>query len=123
MITQRWSCFDLLLALLFRHKIFKATVHVFLSLISFFLKKENEFYTNFHIQKAELHKHSKTIQQFVFIENHSLDIPSSNTTGYRLGHELERWLQGFDFKIIEKIISVKMCTSKSPDLLFSPTYS
>ena len=122
MITQRWSFFDLLLALLFRQNI-QSNGSRLLKPYFLFLKKENEFYTNFHIQKAELHKHSKTIQQFVFIENHSLDIPSSNTTGYRLGHELERWLQGFDFKIIEEIISVKMCTSKSPDLLFSPTYS
>ena len=33
-ITQRESLFDLSLALLFGHKIFEATVHVFLSLIS-----------------------------------------------------------------------------------------
>ena len=53
MITQRWSFFDLLLALIFRHKIFKATVHVFLSLISFFWKKENEFYTVTFIFKKQ----------------------------------------------------------------------
>ena len=47
-IPQRGSFFDLSLALLFGHKIFKATVHVFLSLISL-LKKENELHRNFHI--------------------------------------------------------------------------
>ena len=67
MITQRWSFFDLSLALLFRHKIFKATVHV---LFPFFEKRKRILHYNFHIQKAELHKHSKTIHQFVFIENH-----------------------------------------------------
>ena len=68
----------------------------------FLEKRKRILPCNFHIQKAELHKHSKTIHQFVFIENHSLDIPSSNKTSYRIGHESERSLEGFDFKIIEK---------------------
>ena len=47
MITQRWSFFDLLLAQSWRYYsdtiIFKATVHFFLSLISFFGKKKKNF--------------------------------------------------------------------------------
>ena len=83
-IPQRGSFFDLSLALLFGHKIFKATVHVFLSLISL-LKKENELHRNFHFYKKteELPKPSKTIDQFVFIKNHSVDISSWNKTSYR----------------------------------------
>ena len=48
-IPQRGSFFDLSLALLFGHKIFKAMVHVFLSLISLKKKTENELHRNFHI--------------------------------------------------------------------------
>ena len=96
MITQRWSFFDLLLALLFRHNNIQSNgsllISLLLALFPFLEKRKRILHCNFHIQKAELHKHSKTIQQFVFIENHSLDIPSSNTTSYRIGHELERAL-------------------------------
>ena len=87
-ITQCGSFFDLSLALLFGHKIFKATVHVFLSLISLKKKKGNEFYTvTFIVKKKteELHKPSKKIDKFVFVENHSLDISSWNKTSYRIG--------------------------------------
>ena len=49
-ITQLGSFFDLSLALLFGHIIFKATVHVFLSLISLKKKKRKQIlHRNFHI--------------------------------------------------------------------------
>ena len=53
MITQRWSFFDLLLALLFRHNNIQSNGSLLLKPYFLFWKKENEFYAVTFIFKKQ----------------------------------------------------------------------